>query len=261
MIRLEQMSFGYGAKPVLQDVNLQLDQGQLVYLVGANGSGKTTLFRLLLSQLKPQQGRVLIQGQDTHSLSPRLRAGLISYIPQNHDYSYDFLVSDMVLMGCSRFHRWYQRPGRNDVERMEAGLERLQILGLRDRLFRSLSGGERQLVLLARALMQEAQVILMDEVSANLDLHHQLMVMQRARQLSREGYLVVVATHQLEWPFRYADCLLVAEEARITSHRQLDSGALLEQLCRVYRCPLKLVRLPDGHTLVLPSAEALQIPT
>lgn len=259
MIQVQQLSFAYGSRPVLADISLHLEPGRLVFLIGANGSGKTTLLRLLLGQLKPAAGSILLSGQDSRRMSPRQRAGHMSYIPQNHDYSYDFLVSDMVLMGKSRFYRWYQRPGKQDMAAMEDCLARLHIPHLRDRLFCTLSGGERQLVLLARALMQKAGTILMDEVSANLDLNHQLMVMKMARQLSLEGYLVLIATHQLEWAFRYGDSLLVTENGSITGFEDFNEDALLEMLCRVYACPLEKITLSGGRTLILPSAEALKL--
>lgn len=257
MMQVSGLFFDYGRHRVLQDVSLRLPLGQLVFLIGANGSGKTTLLRLLLGQLQPTAGSIRLQGRDSSRLNARQRAGLLSYIPQNHDYSYDFLVRDMVLMGRSRYYRWYQRPGHKDQAAMEDCLAHLGILHLKDRLFRTLSGGERQLVLLARALMQEAGAILMDEVSANLDLNHQLMVMKMARRQSRTGKLVLIATHQLEWALRYGDSLLVIEEGRISHHQDLSQDALLAQLSRVYACPLEKVILGDGRSLILPSAEAL----
>lgn len=253
------LHFAYGKQAVLTGTSLNLQAGQLVFLVGANGSGKSTLLRLLLGQLKPGQGQVCLSGQDIAPLSLRQRAALVSYIPQHHDYSYDFTVADMVLMGRSRFYRWYQRPGREDHKALQKVLDQLGIAALASRLFCSLSGGERQLVLLARALIQQAQVLLMDEVSANLDLHHQLMVMKMAKALSRKGYLVLIATHQLEWAFRYADSLLVMEQGQAACYQQLDGEDLLNQLSRIYACPLERLHLPDGQTLVLPSAEALDI--
>lgn len=260
MLGVEGLCFSYGRQQVLKDVQLQLPLGQLVYLLGANGAGKTTLLRLLLGHLKPDSGSIRLKGSDMSQMSLRQRAARLSYVPQNHDYSYDFKVADMVLMGRSRFYRWYQRPGRGDVAAMQGWLERLGILPLQDRLFCSLSGGERQLVLLARALFQEARIILMDEASANLDLHHQLMVMKMAKRLSREGYLVLVATHQMEWAFRYADRLLVMEDGGLTSYQDLSQDGLLQQLSRIYACQLQRVVLEDGQRLILPSADTLAIP-
>jgi iron complex transport system ATP-binding protein len=189
------LSFAYGEHRVLDGVDLDLVPGELCALFGPNGSGKTTLYRCILGHL-PHDGTVTLNGDDLSELGLPEVARRIAYVPQQHSNPFPFTVLDMVLMGRTPHLGGVFGPRRSDVH---ACLDVLQQVGLheeRDRTFHTLSGGQRQLVLIARALVQDCQVMLLDEPTASLDFGNQMLVWRTIRGLALEGRTVLVCAHE-----------------------------------------------------------------
>ena len=214
-LNVERLSFSYGAREVLNDVSFSAENGQFVSVLGPNGAGKSTLFRCMLGILKPSAGRVTVEGQPVSALSPAELARRVAYIPQSHDPAFPYSVLDMVLMGTTARLGRFSSPGAAQTARAESALERLDIAHLRDRGYAGLSGGERQLVLIARALAQQAKILVMDEPSASLDLGNKLRVMQTVRGLTRDGCAVIQSTHDPDQAFYYSDKILALREGRV----------------------------------------------
>ena len=247
MLQVQALYFVYaGAPPLLQDVSFELHAGSTVCLLGPNGSGKTTLLRCVLGLENLAAGRVLIDGQDLASLSPKRRAQHMAYVPQSSAVAFPFTVFDVVLMGRSAHLRFMADPDHADRRLALEALERLQILHLQNRLFQQLSGGERQLVLLARALAQQARLLVMDEPCAALDLGHQVQVLQALRSLAGEGYAILLSTHLPEHAFAlHADVALLVQ-GRLRGPAPAADMLTAPELSRLYGTPVDLLQVPSG---------------
>ena len=215
MISIEHLSFSYGETKVLEDVNFSAEQGKLVALIGPNGAGKSTLFKCILKFLKDYEGRVLLDGRDMKEMSRAEIAGRIAYIPQTTIPVFNYDVIDIVLMGMTGGLRLLESPKQKHVEKADKVLQELGIMHLRNRGFGRVSGGERQLVLLARAIVQDAQILVMDEPTANLDYGNQLRVMERIRDLAKAGYTVIMSTHNPEQALLFADISFVLQNGKV----------------------------------------------
>ena len=207
-IQVNDLSFSYGDRPVLKNVTFSAGYGEFLSVLGPNGVGKSTLFRCMLGLLTPSAGTVSIDGIPISSLSAAQLARRIAYIPQSHSPVFNFSVFDMVLMGTTAQTGAFSSPGRAQTALVEQCLDKLGISHLRDRGYGSLSGGERQLVLIARAMAQQAKILVMDEPSASLDYGNRIRVMQTVRRLAGEGYCVIQSTHDPDQAYLYSDTVL-----------------------------------------------------
>lgn len=184
-------------------------------VVGPNGVGKSTLFRCILGLLNGYKGQIQINGQDIKGLGIQEMARLIAYIPQNHYPSFNFSVFDMVLMGTTIQVSSISTPGKTQIAMVESALERLGIQHLKNRAYTKISGGERQLVLIARALVQETKVLILDEPTANLDFGNQIRVLTQIKSLAKEGYTIVQSTHNPDQTFMFSDCVLAIHDGKV----------------------------------------------
>ena len=191
------LSFSYGGAPVLRSISFSAGSGEVIALLGPNGVGKSTLLRCLLGFLRPSDGEVLVNERAIGTLSRRALAREIAYIPQSYSPAFNYTVRDSVLMGVTAKLGTLDSPGAAEHARVMQTLEELGIAHLADRGSRQISGGERQLMLLARALVQDAHVLIMDEPTANLDYGNSFRVMERIEQLGKSGYTVIFSTRAL----------------------------------------------------------------
>ena len=189
------LSCGYGQQPVLKDISLQLHKGEVLCILGPNGVGKTTLFKTLLGFLPPCGGSVLLGDRPTAEWGRREFAREIAYIPQLHAPQFSYTVHDVVLMGRTPHLQGQASPSRQDDEIARDALERLGISHLAARDYSALSGGERQMVLIARALAQQPKVMVMDEPCASLDFGNRARMLAQVLRLAEEGLSVVMTTH------------------------------------------------------------------
>ena len=241
LIDVQGLCFSYGQTPVLRELSFSAPAGALIAVLGPNGVGKSTLFRCLLGLLRPQAGSIRLDGQALETLSRRQLARLAAYIPQSAAPTFEYTVRDTVLMGTTGSLGLLAQPGRAERDRAQAALEQLGIGALAERSVARISGGERQLVLLARALVQQARILLMDEPTANLDYGKQHRVMQQIAALTGEGYTVLLSTHNPEHALRYASHVLALKDGGLAAWGETDTtldAALIESL---YRFPVQLV--------------------
>ena len=196
IISVTNASFGYNGADVFSDISFSVHKGELFCLLGPNGSGKTTLLDCILGTLKLKSGRIMINGQDSSTFRPGLAARHIAYVPQNHERTFPYTVLDIVKMGRASYTGLFSTPSRADSLLAKAVLRDMGIESLQDRPYTQLSGGESQLVLIARALVQQTPIIIMDEPTVHLDFRHELKILETMVRLVRKnGITVLMATH------------------------------------------------------------------
>ena len=205
-------------QPVLENIDLRLDAGEVLALIGPNGAGKSSLLRVAAGVLRPAAGQVLLNGGDLAALAPRQRARHIAVVPQDGPIPNGLFVREMVSLGRTPYARLLLGPTGRDRQAVDWALEATGIQGLADRFVDELSGGERQRVILARALAQQPRLLLLDEPTANLDLHHQVAMLELVRGLSREhGLAVLAAVHDLQLAALYCDRVALLGAGQIIS--------------------------------------------
>jgi iron complex transport system ATP-binding protein len=196
LIEVRNVAFDYGHGNIFQDLSFKVDRGEIFCLIGPNGCGKTTLLDCILGTLKLKKGTVLVDGKDVSDLGPRRLSRFLSYVPQRHESAFSYSVLEMAMMGRAAFIDMFSSPTDRDREIAEDALRTVGIAHLRERLYTQLSGGELQLVMLARALAQASPVIVMDEPTAHLDFRHELIILETITGLVRDkGISVIIATH------------------------------------------------------------------
>lgn len=186
---------GYGKGLVIEDISLNVTNGDIVCLLGPNGAGKTTFFKTILGFLKLQKGEILLNGTNIDHWHRKKLAKVIGYVPQAHTPPFPFCVLDVVVMGRTPHLEMYSSPTKKDVEIAEEALLWLKISHLKDKNYTEISGGERQLVLIARALAQQPEILIMDEPTSNLDFGNQIRVLKQINQLSKRGLGILMTSH------------------------------------------------------------------
>ena len=214
-IEVKDLSFSYGDHAVLHNISFSVGKGEFLSILGPNGVGKSTLFRCVLGLLSGYTGTVTVDGTDARSFSIREAAKHIAYIPQSSRPVFNYSVFDIVLMGTTSGLSPFRSPSRSDSERCAWALEKVGIAHLSQRCFHRLSGGEQQLVMIARALVQNAPCLMLDEPTANLDFGNQLLVLEQARALAREGYTVIQTTHHPEQSYLFSDRILAIQNGQV----------------------------------------------
>lgn len=240
-INLLNVCCGYKRADILQNLNINFTTGQFYCILGANGIGKTTLFKTLLGFLDVKKGRILIDGKDISEMSSQQIAQYISYVPQAKNYSYQYSVLDIVLMGRAMYIKKFGSPSKVDENAAVEALRKLDILHLKDKMYSELSGGEQQIVLIARALVQEAQFIVMDEPASNLDYENQKKVLDVLAGLAQNHIGVIMSSHSPDHAF-YCDAraLLVFKDKSFVEGSCIDV-ITEENLLRVYGVKVKVM--------------------
>jgi zinc/manganese transport system ATP-binding protein/zinc transport system ATP-binding protein len=197
VVELSHVTSDYGNSPAIQDVSLKLWQGQFVAVVGPNGGGKTTLLRTILGMLRPSEGKVRLRGMALEGAALEK----IGYVPQLEtiDWNFPITVEEVILMGLFRKSHWLRRTRREDQEKLERVMERLNLTGLGKRHIRELSGGQQQAVFLGRALLGEPELILLDEPTAGLDIRSRDCVVHFLHEINHQGVAIVITAHDLNW--------------------------------------------------------------
>lgn len=242
MITLKNIDCGYGKTRVLHQVSLQIKAGEITCLLGENGVGKTTLFKTILGLLPVLRGEIFYDSQSYTGFSEQDYARFISYVPQAHSTPFPCRVMDVVLMGQFIHTRGYvKRPGPRNRAVAKRSIELLGIGNLAKRNFSELSGGEKQMVLIARAVAQQPRFIAMDEPTSNLDLGNQSRVMQLAARLRNEGYGVLMNTHSPQQVLQHADHAVLLQNGRVKTCGVPAVVLNSSTISSLYATPLEVV--------------------
>lgn len=215
-LEFRSVSFSYGSDPLIEDLDLVVGAGEFLGLVGPNGSGKTTIVKLASRVLRPSSGRVLVGGEDVGRLRPRDLARRVAVVPQESGVSFPYRVAEIVLMGRAPYHGPLAFDGEKDLAVAREVMALTDTERLAERYFFELSGGEKQMVVIARALSQEPEILLLDEPTAFLDIRHQIEIYELIRRLNREqGITVVSVMHDLNLAGLYCERLLLLKQGRV----------------------------------------------
>lgn len=255
-LETQDLAIGYPERRVAEGINLTANAGEVLCLLGPNGSGKTTLFRTLLGLLKPLGGGITCDGAALAALSRQHIARHIAYVPQAHNASFPFTVKDIVLMGRTAHRGAFSAPSARDHESAMEALASLGMATLAGREYTRISGGQRQMVLIARALAQAAPLIVMDEPTASLDFGNQVKVLSRVRALAEKGLGVVLSTHDPDHAFAVGDRVVFLDQGGIVAEGAPQEVLTPERLMEAYGINVEIVRLPGGQIVCAPSYKA-----
>jgi iron complex transport system ATP-binding protein len=246
------LGYGYPDRPVGRGLDLSLGAGEVLCVLGPNGGGKTTLFRTLLGLLPAQAGEILLDGQALARLPRPEVARRMGYVPQGQAAQFAFTVREAVLMGRTAHVGLFAAPGAADREAAGRAIAALGIEALAERVLTELSGGERQLALIARALAQGARLLVLDEPTASLDFGNQVRVLREIRRLAAEGYAVVFSTHDPGQAFLAASRVLLLAHGGARFHGAPQEVITPESLRAVYGVDVRIAEV-DGGRVCLPA--------
>jgi iron complex transport system ATP-binding protein len=253
MLEARALAFGFPGRTIGRDVAFSLGAGETLCVLGPNGGGKTTLFRTLLGLLPKQGGEVEWNGRAIGTLSRNEIARVAGYVPQGHSAYFAFTLREFVLMGRTAHLGAFSAPGKADRAVAEHALESLGIAHLADQPVTEVSGGERQLALVARALAQEPRVLIMDEPTASLDFGNQVRVLERILALASGGIAILFSSHDPDHAFLGAQRALLLGEGRVLELGAPAAVIRADSLQRLYGVPVQVVPLEGGRHACLPS--------
>jgi len=246
------LAYAYDRRMVLEDVSLELRAGESVALLGANGSGKSTLIRLLLGIIQPLRGEIRVRDKPLSAFSARERARRLAYVPQDHGAVFPFLVRDVVLMGRMPHQSWLGGARDNDLTQVANALERLGIADLALRSYTELSGGQRQLVLIARALAQEAPILILDEPVTGLDYGNQHRLMAQIQDLARSGFAILQSSHYPEHALAATTRVILLKDGRVLADGPAETVLCPEHMRALYGVDIEFVDIGDGRRVIVP---------
>lgn len=247
------LAIGHGARPLCSDINLELSSGDILCLLGPNGCGKTTLFKTLLGLLPPIAGQIRLDGKPLSGLGRVEIARALSYVPQQHAPPFPYSVAEVVLMARAAHLPTFAQPGKADYRASQQALQQLGIADLEHGDYSRLSGGQRQLVLIARALAQETPFIIMDEPTASLDFGNEAIVLQQilalARQARHQNRGIILSTHDPDQAFALNARVLLMHDGHIIAHGPADSALTSTALSQAYGTPVTVERTAAGRVV------------
>lgn len=215
MIKVENINFKYKNTNVLEDINFEISEGDIISLLGPNGAGKSTLIKIILGLLKQDDGEVYLRDKNIQEYKKQELAKNVAYVPQTSHLPFSYSVLDVVIMGRIAYQSIFSKYSEKDKKISQECLDKLGILDLQDKLYNELSGGQKQLVLISRALAQEAKVFIMDEPVSGLDYGNQIRLLESIKKLASEGYTFLKSTHYPDHAFLVSNKVILMKDGHI----------------------------------------------
>jgi iron complex transport system ATP-binding protein len=235
-----------GGQTILGPASIEIGSGEMTALIGPNGSGKSTLLRLFAGLWRPDEGEALLDGQTIHSRPRKEIARRIAFVPQDTQIDFAFTVSEILAMGRYAHRGRFAPQSQADHAAIDSAATYCDITHLLDRAINTLSGGERQRVLIARSLVAEAEFILLDEPTANLDVQHALDILELCKTLSHKGKTIIVATHDFNLVTRYATCLILLQAGKLIAQGSRETVLSREAIQEVFQVDAEVVPTKAG---------------
>lgn len=248
---VQNASCGYNGVPIIKNVSLSLHQGEIVCILGPNGIGKTTVFRSVLGFLPLIEGEILVDGRRRSQMTQKEFSRIVGYVPQSHEPPFPYSVPDVVVMGRTAHLKSFEAPGIQEYRIVYQVMEMLGISYLKNKTYTQISGGERQMVLVARALAQDPRLLVMDEPTANLDFGNQINVLKSIRRLSATGLGVLMTTHNPDHAFLCCDRVILLTKDKEILEGPVDEIVTEENLRRAYHVDVRITRTvtPEGKEI------------
>ena len=261
LVDVKNISFSYDkdSPAVFENISFSIEKGDVLCVLGPNGTGKTTLIKCINGLHKVNEGEVYLNGTSIQNLSFRDISRTVGYIPQGHVPSFPFTVFDVVLMGRSPYVNITSSPKERDREIAFNALETLGIEDLKDKSYTNLSGGERQLVFLARVLAQEPDLLILDEPTNHLDFGNQIKLLEIIEQLSKLGLAVIMSSHYPDHAFLAASKVAIMKDKGFIDFGTPDEVLSEENLKKAYGIDVKLIELEDGRKICVPLKTNLEL--
>lgn len=254
MIEVKGLSFSHKGEgnPVLKGVEFKASPGEVTTILGPNGSGKTTLFKCILGIWRPEEGDVLLNGRSIRTLKRAEIAKGVAVVPQDHEPPFPYSVFDVILMGRTAHVGLFASPSQRDKEVAHKAMNTIGIKDMAERPYTRISGGERQLVLIARCLAQEASVMLLDEPTAHLDFKNQIMVLTKVRSIAKErGLTLMMTLHDPNLALLYSDQVLLLNDGSLIAKGEPKEVITKENLMRVYGLEVEFIS-QNGMEMICP---------
>lgn len=246
LVQCDNINFSYDSKrQILNNVSFSIEKGQLLTLLGPNGVGKSTLLNCITGLLKPQAGKVLLDGRDVFSLSRKSIAKKIAYVPQKNNVPFDYLVKEFVVMGRTAHLGILATPSEHDYKLVDDALLKLGIADLAERQINELSGGEQQKACIARALVQEPALVILDEPTAALDFGNQIRVLNLIKELLGLGFAVIQTTHNPDHCMMLGGKVAILDRCGVLETGMCKDILTEERLKKVYNAEVKLIYIPE----------------
>lgn len=249
-IKLCNADCGYKKKVILDNINLLFKTGEIYSILGSNGIGKTTLFKSILGFIDLIGGDIFIDGQNVENMSNKEIATKVSYVPQAKNYSLQYSVFDIVLMGRALHIKKFESPSKNDFDKVNEVISKLKIDHLKDLMYSELSGGEQQIVLIARALAQGAKFIIMDEPASNLDFENQKKVLDLLKQLKDDDVGVIMSSHSPDHALYCNSKVVLIKKNKEVLSGSVDDLLNKKNLMEVYGVELGIISETDSNGII-----------
>lgn len=253
IINCNDIGFSYNGTTVLNGINLSIEPGKMLGILGANGAGKSTLLKILCGVLKPKSGKAVFNDHELSKMDRREIAKGIAYIPQDPMFAFPFTVREVVLMGRAPYIGRFEFEREGDIEIAQSALETVGIVHLENRLISEVSSGERQLASIARGLVQEPEIMILDEPATYLDVKHRTEIMNILKQLKeKKGISIIAATHDIFSSLFYFDEIIILKEGKILAEGRTDQIINSEILSLAYGIEV-VVKKENGRVFVFPN--------
>lgn len=249
MLKICDVSYSYNQKKAITDISFSMKRGEVVSILGSNGSGKTTILKCINGILRPNSGKVFLDQFRLDKMNRNGVARLISSVPQEHNATFSYLAIDVVLMGVTPYLKFGRMPGNGDYSEAEKIMKKMNISHLSYRNYNRLSGGEKQLVLIARSLMQQTEFLLMDEPTSHLDFKNQHLLMEEVRKRSQEGKGILIALHDPNLALKFCDGAIIVKEGKILIKGKTEEILTGGNLQEAYGIGVRIQELSKGNRL------------
>ena len=259
LFEVKNISFSYEDEEIFSDISFSIDKGDVLCILGPNGTGKTTLIKCLNGLHETDSGEILINGQNIKKLSFKEISKHIGYIPQSHIPSFPFTVLDVVLMGRSPYLNLTDSPRQEDVDIALDALKILDIEDLKDKEYTNLSGGERQLVFLARVLCQKPDILILDEPTSHLDFGNQIKLLEIIDNLSKTGLSIIMSSHFPDHAFLSSTKVAIMKDKKFIDFGKPDDVVTEENLRKAYSIDVKLIELDNDRKVCVPMKTNLKL--